>query len=102
MTPEFVEALRRRALNGEGAVEPFLSEAAQRVGLSTEKLTAFVETLRRRYQIDRRWASAQKEHITRTGSHSRSSPTGNGAAHDGVTLTLRGSSVLSARQHERE
>ncbi|MGH7260051.1 MAG: DUF2309 domain-containing protein, partial [Nitrospiraceae bacterium] len=67
VTPEFVNALRRLALNGEGAVDPFLSESAQRVGLSTEKLTAFVETLRRHYRIDRRWTSAQKERITRTG-----------------------------------
>jgi uncharacterized protein YbcC (UPF0753/DUF2309 family) len=67
VTPEFVEALRRQALNGEGAVEPFLSEAAGRAGLSAEKLTAFVEDLRRHYRIDRRWASAQKERITRTG-----------------------------------
>ncbi|MSR25368.1 MAG: DUF2309 domain-containing protein [Nitrospiraceae bacterium] len=67
VTPELVEALRRQALNGEGTVELSLSEAAQRVGLSTEKLTAFVEALRRHYRIDRRWASAQKERITRTG-----------------------------------
>jgi hypothetical protein len=65
--PEFVEALRRRALNGEGAVEPALIETAARAGLPAEKLDAFVEELRRRYRVDRRWASVQKEHITRTG-----------------------------------
>ncbi len=65
--PEFVEALRRQALNGEEAVEPFLIEAAQRANLSIEKLTAFVEDLRRHYRIDRRWASVKKERITRTG-----------------------------------
>jgi len=67
VTSELVEALRRQALNGEGAVEPFQSEAAQRADLSAEKVTAFVGDLRRYYQIDRRWASVQKERITRTG-----------------------------------
>ncbi len=67
VVPEFVEALRRQALNGEEAMEPFLIEAAQRMNLSMEKLTAFVEDLRRHYRIDRRWASVKKERITRTG-----------------------------------
>lgn len=67
ITPELVEALRQRALNGEEAVEPFLIEAAQRSNLSMEKLTVFVEDLRRHYRIDRRWASVKKERITRTG-----------------------------------
>jgi uncharacterized protein YbcC (UPF0753/DUF2309 family) len=67
VVPEFVEALRQQALNGEGAVEPFLSETAGRAGLSAEKLTAFVDLLRQQYRIDRRWAAAQKERITRTG-----------------------------------
>lgn len=65
--PEFVEALRRRAMNGEGAVEPTLLELARQAGLPAEKLDAFVDVLRRHYHIDRRWASAQKERITRTG-----------------------------------
>ena len=67
VTPDLVESLRRQALNGEGAVEPSLVEAAGRAGLSAEKLPAFVESLRRHYRIDRRWASAQKERITRMG-----------------------------------
>ena len=67
VTLEFVEDLRKLALNGEEAVEPSLSEAARRAGLPEEKLAAFVDVLRRHYQIDRRWASAQKERITRTG-----------------------------------
>ena len=67
VVPEFIEALRRQALNGEEAMEPFLIEAAQRVNVSMEKLTAFVDGLRRHYRIDRRWASVKKERITRTG-----------------------------------
>jgi hypothetical protein len=67
VTQEFVEALRRQALNGDGALDPFLAETAGHAKLSTEKLTAFVDILRRQYRIDRRWASAQKERITRTG-----------------------------------
>lgn len=65
--PEFVEALRQQALNGEGTAEPALIEAAGRAGLPAEKLPAFVEDLRRFYRLDRRWAAAQKERITRTG-----------------------------------
>ena len=65
--PDFVEALRQQALNGEGAAEPALVEAAGRAGLPAEKLPAFVDDLRRLYRIDRRWAAAQKERITRTG-----------------------------------
>ena len=64
---EFVEALRRRALDDDAPVEPFLSEAAKSVDLSTEQLTTFLEELRRHYRINRRAASRQKERITRTG-----------------------------------
>jgi uncharacterized protein YbcC (UPF0753/DUF2309 family) len=67
VTPEFVEALRRQALSGDDTAEPSLSVAAQRAGLPAEKVAAFVGTLRRQYRIDRRWAGAQKERITRTG-----------------------------------
>ena len=67
VTPELVEALRQQALNGDDAAEPSLSAAVQRVGLPPEKVAAFVDTLRRQYRIDRRWASVQKERITRTG-----------------------------------
>ena len=65
--PEFVEALRRRALDEDAPVEPFLSNAAKSVGLSVEDLTAFLEGLRGHYRINRRAASRQKERITRTG-----------------------------------
>jgi uncharacterized protein YbcC (UPF0753/DUF2309 family) len=67
VTPEFVEALRRQALSGDDTTEPSLSAAAQRAGLPAEKADAFVGTLRRQYRIDRRWAGAQKERLTRTG-----------------------------------
>jgi uncharacterized protein len=67
MSPEFVEALRRQALDGNDSTELSLSAAAQRAGLSAEKAAAFVDTLRRQYRIDRRWTAAQKERITRTG-----------------------------------
>ncbi len=65
--PEFVEALRRRALDEDAPVEPFLSDAAEAVELSAEQLTAFLDELRRHYRINRRAASRQKERITRTG-----------------------------------
>ena len=64
---EFVEALRRQALDEDTPVEPFLSNAAKAVDLSAEHLTAFLEELRRQYRINRRAASRQKERITRTG-----------------------------------
>ena len=64
---EFVEALRRRALDDDAPVEPFLSEAARAVDLSSEQLTTFLDELRRHYRINRRAASRQKERITRTG-----------------------------------
>ncbi|MCE7978542.1 MAG: DUF2309 domain-containing protein [Nitrospira sp. NTP1] len=64
---ELVEALRRRALDEDAPVEPFLSEAARAVDLSSEQLTTFVDELRRHYRINRRAASRQKERITRTG-----------------------------------
>ena len=67
ITPELVEALRKRALNGEGMSEPSLVEAMKRTGLTTEQLTAFVEALRRYYAVDRRSASRQRERITRMG-----------------------------------
>ena len=67
VTPEFIEVLRRLALNGNGVADPTLSQTAEQMALSADKLTAFIEILRRQYHIDRRWASAQKERITRTG-----------------------------------
>ena len=67
VSPELVEALRRRALNGEESAEPFMNGSVRLADGSTEEVAAFVEDLRRHYQIDQRWASAQKERITRTG-----------------------------------
>jgi uncharacterized protein YbcC (UPF0753/DUF2309 family) len=67
VTPELVESLRRRALNGEEAMEPVMSEAARLAGLSADQIKTFIGDLKRHYRIDRRWASAQKERITRTG-----------------------------------
>jgi uncharacterized protein YbcC (UPF0753/DUF2309 family) len=67
VTPEFVEALRRQALDGNGAPAPAVSETARRLGLSDERLAAFLDILRKQHRIDRRWTAAQKERITRTG-----------------------------------
>lgn len=67
VTAKFVEALRRQALDGDRALEPSLSEMVRRMRLSEAEISAFVDVLRRQYRIDRRWAAAQKERITRTG-----------------------------------
>ena len=67
ISPEFVEALRLQALNGEGEAEPSLIGAARELALSKDELLAFVETLRRQYRINRRSGSWQKERMTRTG-----------------------------------
>lgn len=65
--PEFVEALRQLALDGDGQAEPSLVEAARQIHLSAGELALLVDELRRSYRIDRRWAAAKKERITRTG-----------------------------------
>jgi uncharacterized protein YbcC (UPF0753/DUF2309 family) len=67
VTAKFVEALRRQALEGNGALDPSLGDMAAHLGLSADKVSAFVETLRKQHRIDRRWTGAQKERITRTG-----------------------------------
>ena len=67
MTPSLVEALRQRALAGQGDPEPLLVEEAERAGLTVETLNEFVETLRRQYDLNARAASRKKERITRTG-----------------------------------
>lgn len=67
VSPELVEALRLRALNGTEEAEPFMIGAVRMGELSAETVTAFVETLRQDYKIDRRWASVQKEGITQAG-----------------------------------
>lgn len=67
--PELVESLRLRALNenGDSLLVPPWRNAASRLSLSPEEEAAFIEDLRRQYRIDRRWAAAQKDRITRTG-----------------------------------
>lgn len=67
VAPEFVEALRQLALNGDGGAEPGLVEAARQVHLPAGELALLVDELRRSYRVDRRWAAAKKERITRTG-----------------------------------
>jgi uncharacterized protein YbcC (UPF0753/DUF2309 family) len=67
ISPDFVEALRRRALNGQESTETFKNGSLRPTNLSPEKVAAFVEDLRRHYRIDPRWASGDKERITRTG-----------------------------------
>lgn len=67
IAPAFVEALRLHTLNGNGDPEPALTGAAQDLNLSKEDLAAFVSTLRREYRLNPRFASRQKERITRTG-----------------------------------
>jgi uncharacterized protein YbcC (UPF0753/DUF2309 family) len=67
ISPEFVEALRLQALNGESEAEPSLIAAGRELALSKDELLAFVETLRRQHRINRRSGSWQKERITRTG-----------------------------------
>jgi len=67
ITPELVEALRQRALSGEGDPEPPLTQAATEAGLSSEALTSFVAALQQHHAINQRASSRQKERITRTG-----------------------------------
>jgi hypothetical protein len=67
ISPGFVEALRRQAMNGEGGTDTSLFGAAQDLNLSKEQVATFVETLRRQYRINQRSASWQKERITRAG-----------------------------------
>lgn len=67
ISPGFVEALRLHAMNGEGSMDPSLLRAAEELTLSKDDVAAFVETLRRRYRVNQRSASLQKERITRTG-----------------------------------
>jgi uncharacterized protein YbcC (UPF0753/DUF2309 family) len=64
---ELVEVLRLQALNGEVPQQPLTERAARLGRVSAETVQAFVADLRRQFRIDQRWASAQKERITRTG-----------------------------------
>jgi uncharacterized protein YbcC (UPF0753/DUF2309 family) len=67
VTPDFVEALRKQALSGEDAMDPSLNGMARRAGLADGQIASLVDELQRSYRVDRRWASAKKERITRTG-----------------------------------
>ena len=67
ITPALVEALRHRALNGQGDPNPPFLVAAKQAGLTTEVLDRFVDILRRQYDINARSTSRHKERITRTG-----------------------------------
>jgi uncharacterized protein YbcC (UPF0753/DUF2309 family) len=63
----FVEALRLQALNGDSDLETSVSGAAEDLHISKGDLATFVETLRRQYRINQRWAWRKKEQLTRTG-----------------------------------
>ncbi|HXF92590.1 MAG TPA: DUF2309 domain-containing protein [Nitrospiraceae bacterium] len=67
VSPELVEALRRQALNGDGSLTSQVPELVQRTEFSSEALANFVQILRRRYDVNPRSASRQRERITRTG-----------------------------------
>ncbi|MBI3802627.1 MAG: DUF2309 family protein [Nitrospirae bacterium] len=63
---ERLEALRRRALDETDPMPP-TAAPPRRYALSAEEENAFIETLRTRYQINRRGLFARMERITRTG-----------------------------------
>ncbi|OQW30574.1 MAG: hypothetical protein A4E19_09710 [Nitrospira sp. SG-bin1] len=68
ITPALVEGLRQRALTVEGDPEPpIAAEETERAGLTLEAINAFVEILRRQYDLTPRSASRHKERLTRTG-----------------------------------
>lgn len=67
VTPDVVESLRHLALDGMDGTGTGLADVARQVRLPVEALSLLVEELRRSYRIDRRWAAAQKERLTRTG-----------------------------------
>ncbi|TAK08805.1 MAG: DUF2309 domain-containing protein, partial [Candidatus Manganitrophaceae bacterium] len=62
---ERLEFLRRRAMDD---IEPGQSSKGSSANaLSSQEEAAFIEDLRARYQINRRWSFARMERITRTG-----------------------------------
>lgn len=68
ITPALVEGLRQRALTVEGDPEPpIAAEEIERAGLTLETINAFVEILRRQYDLTARSASRHRERLTRTG-----------------------------------
>lgn len=67
-TPALLDGLRQRALTMEGDQEPpIAAEEVERAGLRPETIDAFVETLRRQYDLTARSTSRHKEQLTRTG-----------------------------------
>jgi uncharacterized protein YbcC (UPF0753/DUF2309 family) len=67
VAPDLIETLRRCALNEHDAPASVVDEIGRQTGMSRERLGGFIEILRKDYRIDRRWAAAQKERLTRTG-----------------------------------
>ncbi|HWV44749.1 MAG TPA: DUF2309 domain-containing protein, partial [Nitrospira sp.] len=68
ISPALIEGLRQRALAGEEDPEPPIAAAeVERAGLTPETINAFVETLRRQYDLTARSASRHRERLTRTG-----------------------------------
>jgi uncharacterized protein YbcC (UPF0753/DUF2309 family) len=67
ISPAFVEALRLQALNGNADLQTFVAGTAEDMRLSKDDLATFVETLRRDYRLNQRWAWQKKERITRSG-----------------------------------
>ncbi len=65
VSQELIETLRRYALEEEEG--PLPDTARQRLGLSADQEEAFIDQLRRHYQIDSRGASARLHRITQTG-----------------------------------
>ncbi len=65
--PELVEALRLWALQGDQGPSPLVDGTVQLGDRSADEIAAFVGDLRQQYGIDQRWASVQKERITRMG-----------------------------------
>ena len=64
-SPQLVEALRLQALDADNGTA--VVNLAEGLRLSQEEAATFLETLRREYRVDLRWAAAQKERITQTG-----------------------------------
>lgn len=63
---ERLEFLRRRAMDDIDPT-PLVKGSTRPNALSAEEEAAFIEDLRNRYQINRRWSFARMERITRTG-----------------------------------
>jgi len=68
ITPALVEGFRQYALSVEGdQPPPIAAEDLHLAGLTPETTKAFVEVLRRQYDLTARSASRHKERLTRTG-----------------------------------